>query len=288
LGWVFAFIGIGLFAAIVFAVLLIASGVRRNMPPMGPASPPTAPAFGESVMDESTGMVTPTQTQITRSFPLMPGASLSIKTANGRIHVESWDGPSAQVTVTKVGGSEAARRRVPIYQQASPNRLSLHAGEARNVGLDISYDVKIPKEMGKVELTCVNGSIKLDGVRGDIDVSSTNGSIDLSNIKGSASARNTNGTISAVFDDVSSDRAMAFSNTSGSIRLEFKSDVNAELTANTVTGSIHLDPEWGINVKSGLVGASARGTMGAGGPALSINTVNGSISITKAPGSPGH
>jgi hypothetical protein len=288
-GWVFAFIGIGLFSAIVFVILLVAARRHQLRTPFPPPvqSVQTAPGPNETVMDESRALVTSNQTIITQSYPLTSGASLSIKNTNGRIHIESWDGPGLEVKVTKSEGNEVSRRRVPIYQQLSGNRLSLRAGDTR--GVDVAYEVKVPKQMGNVELVSVNGAVKVDSVTGNIDVSSTNGNVDLSSIDGSASVRNTNGSISALFEDVNSGRPMAFSNTNGSIKLLFRSDVNAELRASTKSGSINLDSEWGIDVKKSFpIGASAEGIMGTGGPALKVETMNGSISIMKAPGSPGH
>jgi DUF4097 and DUF4098 domain-containing protein YvlB len=73
----------------------------------------------------------------------------------------------------------------------------------------------------------------------------------------------------------------------GAIKLQFKSDVNADLRASTTTGSINLDPEWGIEVKKGLIGARADGVIGTGVQPLKVETMNGSISITKAPGTAG-
>jgi len=289
-GWLFAFIGIGLFGTIVFAVLLVASRVRHRAPFPSAPPPPSAPAanFGEGALDESTAVVTAGQTVITKSFPLSTGASLSIQNVNGRIHIESWDGPGIQVRITKSNGNDASRRRVPIYQQMSANKLSLRSGDIRGTGVDVAYEVKVPKEMGTLDISSTNGSIKLDGVSGDIKANAVDGSIDLSNIKGTASVKNLNGSITAVFDEVGQGKGMSFNNMNGSIKLLFRSEVNAELKASTTTGSINVDPEWGIEVKKGFVGARAEGSIGAGGQPLKVETLNGSISIMKAPGVAGH
>jgi len=177
---------------------------------------------------------------------------------------------------------------VSIFQQLSGNRLSLRSGGSRNSNVDVAYDIQVPKTMGSVNLTTTNGAIKLDGVSGDITAASTNGHIDLNNINGSASAETTNGSISAVFDEFGEGKPATFKTFNGSIRLMFKSDVNANLKARTMTGSINLDPGFGIEVKKGIVGASAEGTLGTGGQPLNVDNANGSISITKAPGTPGN
>jgi len=288
LGWVFAFVGMGLFAAIIFAVLLFTVRLQKHRPPLvvTPPPPPSAGNPGDTAMDESSAVETMTQTVITKTIPLTPGASLSIKNANGRIHVEAWDGPGAQVTVTKLGGSGATRKMVPIYQQFSGNRLSLHASERNNI--EVSYDLKVPKQMGSVDVDSTNGSVKLDGLGGDLNVKATNGSVTLSNISGSASVTNMTGSITATFDEASADKPMSFHNVNGSVRLQFKSGVNAQLRAKTVTGSINVDPEWGVEVRKGLVGATADGPLGTGGQPLKVDTVNGTISIMKLSGAAGH
>jgi hypothetical protein len=285
LGWVFAFIGIGVFGTIVFAILLFAA---RHRPPnnLGPPPPPP-PSFGgipgEMPMDETNAVNTPGQTVITKMFPIGAGASLSIQNINGRIHIESGNGPGIEVKVTKTGATDSIRRRVPIFQQLSGNKLSLRSGGARNNGIDVAYDIQVPKAMGAVNVTTTNGTIKVDGLSGEITAASTNGSIDLNIINGTASAETTNGSINAVFDEFAAGKATTFKTISGSISLMFKSDVNANLKASTTTGSINVDPEFGIEVKKGFVGATAEGLLGAGGQPLRVDNINGSILIKKAP-----
>jgi hypothetical protein len=290
LGWVFAFIGIGVFGTIVFAILLFAARHGRRpsnfAPP--PPPPPTYGAQGEMPLDESNAVVTPEETIITKSIAVATGASLTIENTNGRIHIESWNGPGIQVRVTKSGANEAIRRRVPILQQLAGSKLTLRSGGPRNNGVDVTYDLQIPKTMGGVTVNTSNGGIKLDGLSGDITANSTNGSIDLNNINGTASAQTTNGSISAVFDELVQGKPVSFKTMNGSIRLTFKSDVNANLQARSTAGSISVDPEFGIEVKKGIVGASAEGPLGTGGQPLKVDNMNGSISIMKAPGSPGH
>jgi hypothetical protein len=290
LGWVFAFIGIGVFGTIIFAILLFAARHRPRPRDFGPPPPPP-PTYGnpgEIPLDESTAVVTSGETTITKSIPIGPGASLTIQNTNGRIHIESWNGPGIQVRVTKAGANDAMRKRVPIFQQLAGNKLTLRSGGPRNNGVDVTYDLQIPKTMGSVNVSTSNGSIKLDGLNGDITANSMNGSIDLNNINGTASAQTMNGSISAVFDEFGEDKPASFKTMNGSIRLTFKSDVNADLKASSTSGSINVDPEFGIEVKKGIVGATAEGTLGTGGQPLKIDNTNGSISIMKAPGTPGH
>jgi len=275
----------------VFAILLFAARTRdrlRDRIPNIPTNQQSAASAGEEVLNGDTEVSGPGQTVITKMFAMGTGASLSISNTNGRIHLESWDGPGVQVRITKSNGSESARRRVPVFQQMAGNRLALRTGDSRNSNVDVSYELKVPRNMGRLDISCTNGSIKLDGVTGDINVNSMDGSIDLSNIAGSATAKNMNGSISAVFDQVTSEKPMSFTNMNGSIKLVFRSDVNANLNANTTTGSINLDPQWGIEVKKGLIGAHADGQMGTGGQPLRVETMNGSISISKTPGTAGH
>ena len=289
LGWVFAFIGIGVFGTVVFAILLIAARhrpPRPNFPP--PPPPPIAGLPGEGVWDDTGAVVTEGQTVITRTIPIGPGASLTIQNTNGRIHIETANRPDIEVRVTKNGANEGTRRRVSIFQQLSGNRLSLRSGGSRNNNIDVAYDIQVPKTMGIVNVTTTNGSIKLDGLSGDITAASTNGHIELNNVNGTASAETTYGNINAVFDQFGTGKPAIFRTVNGSISLMFKSDVNADLRASTTTGSINLDPGFGIEVRRGFVGATAEGHLGTGGQPLNVDNTNGSISITKAPGTPGN
>ena len=78
-GWILAFIGMGLFVVVVVAVMMIARAGRRVFNPRGgPQPPPLVLQPGENALDQSADQVTVTgsDTVLIKTFPLVPGCQL--------------------------------------------------------------------------------------------------------------------------------------------------------------------------------------------------------------------
>jgi Putative adhesin len=280
-GWILAFIGAGLFVVVVLAVMFMARAGRRAITEIssGPTSPPVVQP-GESVLSADNAdqsATTGTETTLTKTFALGDHAKFSIKNINGSITVEAWDQPKAEVRVIKRGSDRGAQ----VIFSFSANNLALRTGVPRNSGKqDIRYEVKIPREMGRVDLNSVNGSIKLSSVSGQIVLESTNGNIELTDVAGVSKAQTTNGRITAVLEEATEGQ-MEFTAVNGHIFITIKSDFDANLEASTVHGSIDIDDQFGIPVERQIVGQHARGQIGSGGSTLRITTVNGGIKLAK-------
>ncbi|MFY9557904.1 MAG: DUF4097 family beta strand repeat-containing protein [Blastocatellia bacterium] len=281
LGWILAFIGIGLFAAVVFAVMMIARVGRRAASEFSSTrSGPVVQQPGESALnDASAELVTNSgnESTLTKTFPMTDGARFSIKNVNGSISIEAWDQPKAEVKVIRRGPD----RGTQVFFTNSPNSVTFRTGVPSNSGSqDIRYEVKLPRDMGRVQLSSTNGSIKLSDVTGQIVAETTNGNIELTDVVGVSKVQTTNGKIIAVLEEAAKDR-MEFTAVNGRIDLTVKSNFDANLEATTVHGSIDIDDALGIPVQKEIVGRHANGQIGSGGPTLKLTTVNGSIKITK-------
>ena len=281
LGWIIAFIGMGLFVALILAVIFISHQAKKALDklPRGPdSSPPEARADEIELTATNAEKVDSSgnETTLTKTFALDDEAKFSLRNISGSIVVQAWDQPKAEIKVIKQGSDRGGR----VFFTSSNGSLSIRSAQPRNGGQDVRYEVKLPKEMGRVTLTSANGSIKLSGVSGQIFVEDGNGSIELIDVTGVSKVQTGNGKIKSVLQEAS-DGPMEFTAGNGSIELTIKSDFDADLEASTVHGSINIDDQFGIPVEKEVVGQRARGQIGSGGQLLKINTVNGSIKLSK-------
>ncbi len=65
----------------------------------------------------------------------------------------------------------------------------------------------------------------------------------------------------------------------GSVSLALPHVVSGEFDLKTSVGSIEVDPSLGLEVKRGIVGSSAHGTVGGGGPTYRMHSGAGSIKV---------
>jgi hypothetical protein len=253
-------------------------------PPDLPDPPPAPPLPGaESVLSADNAEVDTSgnETILTKTFTLDKAALVTLSNINGEINIESTDGPKAELTVTKRGGSEQDREAMQVKFFSDNGRLSLRTEFPRNSNnMSTHYELKLPRELGRVDIKTINGNINVSEITAQIAVSATNGQIRLSDVTGLASARAVNGNIEAELAQVP-DRPMEFRSVNGNIELRFNSDSNANLIAGTTAGSIEVDDDFDIKVRKLIVGQRASGQIGQGGPTLSVKTVSGNIKITK-------
>ena len=266
---------------ILMAARRIGRNFRGGMSPHSYSEASTQPMPGESLLSEggdvsySGGEVT-----ITRSFPFRAGESLSIANVSGDLQVEGWDGPTAEVKVIKTGGSDGERGRVRVFFVSDSNRLAMRTDTAHNRNVSVRYEVRVPRGVGRVDLKAISSDVALSNVSGGANIDLVSGSIDLNGVTGAIRTKTVSGGTNVVYDAPSNSDPLEFSSVSGTIELEFKQGLDADLKAATVSGNIDLDDNFGINVEKKIVGREASGTIGKGGRPLSVTTVSGGISIT--------
>src|SRR5262245_10208975 len=176
-GWILAFIGMGLFVLVVIAVALMARFARNNGGGSG-GNPPAAARQGESVFDdktEDTVNKTGSDTTLVKTFPLVDTGKVALKNINGNITVSGWDQPQAQVVVIKSGGSD---RSPQVFFSNNGSNLSVRTAENRG-NQNVRLEVKLPRQLSRVELSSTNGVIKISDVSSEILVDRTDDSFRL-------------------------------------------------------------------------------------------------------------
>jgi hypothetical protein len=280
IGWILAFIGMGLFVMIVIAVMFAARAARRAVNNLANTSlaPPVAQP-GEIALESNADQNTAAgnETTLIKTFALAPGSKFSIRNINGSISIDTWDQPKAQVKVVKRGRDRGAQ----IFFTSGANNLALRTGlPGGDNSLEVRYEVKLPRDMERVNLESANGSVKLSNVSAKILVQSANGTVELNDVVGVSKVQTANGKITASLAGAS-DWPMEFVTANGKIDLTIKPDFDAELDASTIRGSLSVDDQLGITVQKELVGQHARGQIGSGGQPLKLTAVNGSVKLSK-------
>jgi len=306
-GWIVGIIGVVMLSLIMMGIFIFTR--IRSRPPRIPAVPAVRVETGEPGAIEAGN-----ETTTPRSFPLSATAKFSLQNTSGNITIEGWDKPEAEVVTVKRGGSAQDRRNLKLIALTDGGNLTLQTPPAR--GIDVEYIVRLPKKLaeislestsaqievagvsgkitvrntnggvslskikGSVSVKTTNGAAELSDIGGDVSVSSTNGALDLTDIDGTIDASSINGGISVSFGSVVPNKPLKLESTRGDIEVTLPSTPDADLKIETVTGSIDIDGDFGLDSRSiGSRGGSGR--LGKGGQPLSIKTVTGTITIAK-------
>ncbi len=225
-----------------------------------------------------------------------PGKSIEIKGVNGGISAEPSTGAQVEVVARKSGRkSDPDEVTIEVIEHAGgvticavyptprgdrPNECG--PGEkgrmnTRNNDVQVEYTVRVPAGVRFIGRT-VNGNIEARGLKADVEAYTVNGSIGLTT-RGVARATTVNGSIDAEMGTASTD-ALEFETVNGGITLTVPAGSGAELHASTVNGDISTD--FPLTVRGKFSRRSISGTIGRGGPNLSMTTVNGDIRLRSA------
>ena len=221
------------------------------------------------------------------------GRTIEIKGVNGSIQATGSSGDQVEVVATRRGRrSDPDRVEIKTFEHEGgitvcalypstdserPNEcLAGNKGRMNSKSNDVTVEfvVKVPAGV-RVAAHTVNGAIEASGLSADVDAETVNGSVTVQT-SGVARASTVNGSVQASMgrSDWSSD--LEIKTVNGSIRVTLPSTASTTVEAETVNGSIVS----AFSVSDGTVTRRRlKGTIGGGGRAMSLETVNGSIHI---------
>jgi hypothetical protein len=245
--------------------------------------------------------------------------TLDVRTLNGSIQVTGDGGADVRLeAVTRVEADDDATLRTGLQEvklEAEERGLTVaitvrddgrntcgdqnwQRGPAwwdrRHYSTSTDLTLQVPRDV-RVRLCTVNGgTVTLSGVTGDFDVSNVNGKVVLTGLGGSGSATTVNGDIDATF--TAAPRAESrFKTVNGTIAATFPRNLSADLSLKTFNGGLFTDfdttplPATAERVERSdrpkyvyRRGGVTKVRVGAGGPELAFDTLNGDVRIQRA------
>lgn len=164
----------------------------------------------------------------------------------------------------------------------------------RDPGYRVEYDfvLKVPQRAEVVLKTVTGGDISVNNIEGPFDVRNVNGKITLTAMAGYGKAHTVNGPVKVDFSRNPMNDC-SFKTINGDVSLSFSGSLSADFWLKTFHGDAltdyqvtHLPPRPVVKKKedSRFVFKSDRFTgvrVGQGGPAISMDTLNGDLLINK-------
>lgn len=241
------------------------------------------------------------QEEFLKVLPLSSQGTFSLKNVNGQVSVSTWKEEKVEIRALKKTDKAAENlQKVKIEITTAADSVSVDTiyPKHENTGVHVDYDIKVPEGISLSELVSVNGGIALTGPFGRVSAETTNGRLNLENASGNLELETTNGDVRAVnvvgpigahttngsitLELMRLGGEVSAETTNGGItlRLSAAQDINASLEAETVNGSISFD--FPVTLQSlEKSGHHLRGQFGQGGPRILLETVNGSIHLTR-------
>jgi hypothetical protein len=248
---------------------------------------------------------------------------LQVDNVFGTIRVRAHGAPTVVMTARErlvaadPSWAERARAEVELQASESDGVVDLYvdgpfrgcdcdrdrAGErtrwrrGERVRYTVAYDFEILVPAGlELELSTVNdGDIRVEGVRGELDLSNVNGGIDVDGAQGGGRIVTVNGDVTVRFA-AGPARAASFETVNGDIEVRYATEPDADVYLKTMWGDLRTEfpfeelpvtPEVERREDGRFVIRSEQWSavrLGAGGPKLSFETLNGDVVIARAAG----
>ena len=186
--------------------------------------------------------------QVPRGYPV------ELRTSGGRIDVR---GLTASVRAATSGGSVAV--------QDVTGTVDAHTSGG---------SIEAERLNGPTRLTTSGGGIAVTDSTGDLDVHTSGGSIQIRNVDGRVAAHTSGGGIRV---ELRANRGVTLGTAGGSITLRLPRDAHGSLEAATSGGRVTSD--FPLTTTRTAAGNDLRGSIGGGGPPISLHTSGGSIHI---------
>ncbi len=231
------------------------------------------------------------------SWALAPGQTLEIEGVMGWVRASRADGGDVRVHARKHAKKsdpnevsiEVIRTdkgvtlcvRYPDLPGERPNRCEPGGHShmsTRNNDVEVDFTVRVPAGV-RLAMHAVNGSLDARGLDSEVEAKTVNGSVWIETRR-AAEASTVNGSVHASVGRMGKG-PLAYSTVNGGITLELPAGAGAEISARTVNGGLESDFPLATH-RTGIVGREMSGTIGAGGPRVSLRAVNGRIAVRRA------
>lgn len=227
------------------------------------------------------------------------GGQVEIKGVNGGIEIEHTEGEETVVAFAK-RGRDGDRVRIVVVEHAGGTGVTVCAmypnrpgepenrcvvgqdGQSRNTGFgnidaEVDFFIQLPPGVN-ITANTINGGISGANLASEVIAATVNGSIHLTTSE-LAAAATVNGQINVEMSGVI-DRNLRYTTVNGSITLAVQRNNEADYTTSALNGTLTI---FGANIIGAGVPPTVHGTIGDGGPRLSLTTINGSIALNRLP-----
>jgi DUF4097 and DUF4098 domain-containing protein YvlB len=219
------------------------------------------------------------------TYPLATSGRISLGNISGNVTITAWDRNEVKVDAVKTASTKEALDEAKIVVNTQPDSVAIKteypnksSWGRHNNSASVDYTITVPRNARLGTISVVSGNVTIEGVTGDVHADSVSGNLVAKGLSGRSNISTVSGTIDVSFARLQSDAELKAVN--GSLTVTIPSDAKAEVSAQTVSGSI--TNEFGLPVEGHIVGHELRGTLGTGGPKLALSSVSGSISLRHA------
>ncbi|MDN3652028.1 DUF4097 family beta strand repeat-containing protein [Thalassotalea ponticola] len=221
-----------------------------------------------------------------KRFELTGKGQLLVENINGDVEISAWSENSVLVSARLQAKDSDDLQNISVVMKQNGNRITVETEfkdkgwGSRNQSGSVDYTINVPATMDLREIELVNGSLKVDNVSGLIDADVVNGSVVATGLANDVEIESVNGKVEISMADTTKDARINIESVNGPITLSLAESFDAKIDASSGNGGINND--FGLEVIKGEYwGSELDAQIGDGNNRITLETVNGAISIVK-------
>jgi DUF4097 and DUF4098 domain-containing protein YvlB len=246
-----------------------------------------------------------------QNYPLTSGGSIRITNVSGNIKIQGGEGNSVVVNAFKEG-RDADKVEVEDLSSVKDNRVELRVRYPKcnnddgnrhgcSYNADVRFEVTVPRSLnlsldriatasGDIEVTGVEANVNVATASGDVTVADSHGTIRaatasgdmrIRNVSGQVSASSASGNVEVAIARLEGSENMKFATASGDVNVQMPSDLDADVSMATVSGTIKTDFPIEVKKQEYTGGSHAEGRIGGGLRKVHIASASGNLSLTR-------
>lgn len=240
-------------------------------------------AFGACVFACAATLHATVTEMFRQTYPLTADGVIQLENVNGAVEITTWDRPEVSLEAEKSAPDDDYLSRIHLVISASPDRLTIKTVYEKKWSLfgdtrgEVRYKLIVPAGVSLKKIDVVNSNIVVRGVRGPVELETVNGGIEATGLARTGHFTTVNGPITVRYEHLESADAVALNTVNGSCRLFVPKGAGFELDASSVNGGLSCDLPVSLEKSSHH---HLRGTVGAGGPKVTLESVNGGLDVS--------
>jgi hypothetical protein len=217
-----------------------------------------------------------------QTYPIAADGVVHLENINGSVEITAWDKPEVSLEAEKSAPDDDYLGRIHLVISATPSQLSVKTEYEKKWSLfgdtrgEVHYKLMVPAGVSLKKIDVVNSDIIVRGVTGAVELETVNGRVEAAGLAADGRFTTVNGSINVRYQRLDLAEKVSLKTVNGSCRLTVPKEAGFDLAASSVNGSIKCALPVTLD-KSGH--HHLRGRVGAGGPMVSLESVNGSLSV---------
>ena len=220
-----------------------------------------------------------------QTYPLDANGSIQLENVNGSVEIVAWDKNEVALEAEKSARNQEGLDRMHLKIESSNRRLFVKTEYEKkwkfwdNMNAQVHYKLMVPAGVALDKIDVVNANISVTGVKGPVNLDTVNGSIEAEGLAGDGRFDTVNGSVRVAYAAMPASGRIGLDTVNGTCKLTLPADAAFDFDADTVNGRINCD--FPITLQNSGK-REMHGTVNGGGTRVSLESVNGSLSVQRA------